>query len=238
MRNPLESIDVFILCGGLGKRLRPVVAGKQKVMAEIGEKPFLETVVKNLISHGFRKIIFGTGHLAEDVENYFKEKSVNWDGVVFEFSRENKPLGTGGAVKKALPYIKSKDFLVLNGDSFFNPDFKDFHANHIGHSYPLSMVLTKNKDKKDYGNVIITNGGVIDSFFEKDEKGEGAFISAGIYFMEKRIEEYFPHEEVFSLEFDVFPKLKRNSKGFVFEGEFVDIGTPERYESAQDSLKE
>jgi len=228
--NSLDSVDALILCGGLGTRLRPVVSDRQKVMAEVGSRPFLEIVVQKLLKHGFKRIIFCVGYLGNHIENHFKKNNFPND-VIFEFSREEKPLGTGGAIKNALPLVKSDVFLVSNGDSFFDIDLENFYLNHKKGDKAVSIALLKTTKNKEGGNVRLGDFGEILSFTEKE--GETSLMNGGFYLMEKTVQEHFPDEENFSLEYDLFPKLIEKSGGFVFEGTFIDMGTPDRYEIAK-----
>lgn len=235
MSNILSKIDILILCGGLGTRLSSVVSDRPKPMAHVGDKPFLEIVVDELMRQGFRRIIFCTGHMGEQIKKYFG-KNKNYNGVEFVFSREKSPLGTGGAVKRALPLVKNDKFFVINGDTFSNIDFNDFYLKHAGKSSPLSMALTKGSGS-DYGNIILAKNDTISSFIEKNEEGKGVgLINSGCYLVNRDIQNYFPDGDAFSLERDIFPRLAGNSHGFVFDGKFLDIGTPERYASAEEFL--
>ena len=230
----LKDIDVIILCGGLGKRLRPAVSDRPKALAEIKDKTFLDILIDNLLEHGFKNIILCVGYLKEQIKDHFNyETDYN-----IEFSEEEYPLGTGGALKNARSLIKSDTFMVMNGDSICNVDFKDFFDFHIDKKAVLSMVLTRSQDGEDYGNVALDNSRNITSFKEKvDSKGE-CLINAGVYMMQNEIFSYMPDETSFSLEYDLFPKLITNKcYGYIIENELLDIGTPERYQIAIDFIR-
>lgn len=229
MSTNLKDIDVIILCGGLGKRLRPVVSDRPKVLAEIEDSTFLDVLIGDLLKHGFKNIILCVGYLKEQIIEHFNyEKDYN-----ILFSEEDTPLGTGGALKNAMSLIKSNIFIVMNGDSICTVDFKDLFDYHIDKKAILSMVLTRSQDGEDYGNVALDDSRNIISFKEKvDKKGE-CLINAGVYMMQKEILSYMPDETNFSLEYDLFPKLITNKcYGYIIEKEFLDIGTPERYKKA------
>lgn len=218
-----KNIDVLILCGGRGTRLRSVISDKPKILADIGGKPFIEILLNNLALHGFRRIILGVGYLKEEVINYFQTNPRKDPRI--EFSKEETPLGTGGAVKKAKPLIKSDHFLVMNGDCLFSVDFEKFYQSHLSKKAMLSMVLANAvDDSPNYGIVMLASDNKITSFNEKQN-----LISAGIYFMRKDIFNFMPSEDSFSLEYDFFPKILDSSYGFICDKEFIDIGTPERY---------
>ncbi len=229
----LRDIDVVILCGGLGTRLRPVIFDRPKVLAKIGEKTFLDILIGELIEQGFRNIILCVGYLKNKVKDHFQyERDYN-----IAFSEEEEPLGTGGALKKARPLIKSDLFIVLNGDSICKVKFSDFYDFHVSKKACLSMVLVRTKAAMDFGSVVLDGSHRITSFKEKVASRDESLINAGIYLMQKEIFFLMPEEKHFSLEYDFFPKLIENKcYGFITDNELIDIGTPERYEKAIDLI--
>ena len=123
-------MQTLILAGGLGTRLRGIVRDIPKVMVDIKGKPFLEYLIVQLKNYNLNDIILCTGHLKEKIENYFGNG--NHLGVNIVYSEEPKPLGTGGAIKLAENLVKSNDFIVMNGDSFFDIDLYkliNYHLN-------------------------------------------------------------------------------------------------------------
>ncbi|MBU4374406.1 MAG: NTP transferase domain-containing protein [Euryarchaeota archaeon] len=96
MTADLKEIDVVILCGGLGTRLKPVVSDRPKVLAKIGEKTFLDILIDSLTKQGFKNIILCVGYLKGQIKNHFdRDKEYN-----IMFSEERETLGTGGALKR------------------------------------------------------------------------------------------------------------------------------------------
>ena len=120
----VDNVKAILLVGGLGTRLRPVVPSRPKALAPIGEKSFLELVVRQLGTQGIRHLVMCTGYLGEQIEGEFGDGRI-WD-VQIEYSREQTPLGTAGAIKLAQRYLSGvPEFLVLNGDSFLETNFHD-----------------------------------------------------------------------------------------------------------------
>jgi NDP-sugar pyrophosphorylase family protein len=232
----LSEIDVVILCGGLGKRLRPVVSGQPKVLAKIGERTFLDILIDNLIMQGFKNIILCVGYLKEQIKHHFDCDYDKKHDYTVTFSEEVEPLGTGGALKNAKTLIRSNPFMVLNGDSICNVDFRSFVDFHIEKEALLSIVLVRSNTAEDYGSVILEGSQRITNFNEKVAGRSGNIINAGVYLVDNDIFSYMPEQSKFSLEYDLFPKIIENNRcyGFLAEGEFIDIGTPERYEKAKD----
>lgn len=229
MTADLKEIDVVILCGGLGTRLKPVVSDRPKVLAKIGEKTFLDILIDGLTKQGFKNVILCVGYLKGQIKNHFDcDKDCN-----IVFSEEEEPLGTGGALKKAKPLIKSNPFVVMNGDSICNMNFIEFFKFHTSKKGILSMVLARSKAVQDFGNVMLDSSQRITSFKEKAACTDECLINAGVYLMQKEVFSYMPDENHFSLEYDLFPGLiDGECYGFIIEDELIDIGTPERYEKA------
>lgn len=227
-----NDIDAIILCGGKGERLNPIVSNKQKCVADILGKPFLDILIDDLISKGIRRIIFCAGYLSEQISDYANSRN-DFD---FEISIEKNLLGTGGALKNAAEFIKSEHFLVLNGDSFCPFDFNGFYKNHLDNKAIFSIVLSKIDNVSGYSSVEIDENGKLTGyiFHERKNLNTGGLINAGIYFMRKDIFFHMPDRVNFSLEHDFFPNfLDKNCYGFITDGEVIDIGTPERYLMAQ-----
>jgi D-glycero-alpha-D-manno-heptose 1-phosphate guanylyltransferase len=227
----LKEIDVLILCGGLGKRLRSSIGESQKAMAKINGRPFLDILLSEFHKQGFRRIILCSGYKSDDIERYYKQ---NHFGLTIDIVKESEPLGTGGAIKNAQKYIKSNPFIALNGDSICPLSYKDFIGFHLKQKAVASIVLTTVKDPSDFGLITLKPDSRIKSFQEK-AKGIGSkLISAGIYCFKKEIFGFMPGADKFSVEKDFFPVLVgQRFFGYKTEVDFLDIGTPERYNKAK-----
>ncbi len=231
----LEGIDVLILCGGMGKRLKKISGPLPKPMVKINERPFLDIIINYLAGFGFKRFILGTGYRGDIIDDYYTKKPKK--GLNILFSREKTPLDTGGAVKNAGRLIKSKFFFVLNGDSFckFNP-FK-FMSFHKKKKALVSILLRKESKGSDYGEIKIDSYSRILSFNEKNRKVNKCLINAGVYIFDAKIFKLMPLSSKFSLERNLFPKLSGGGIfGYKNSGSFIDIGTPERYLKAKKYL--
>jgi NDP-sugar pyrophosphorylase family protein len=224
----MEKIDVVILCGGLGTRLRPVSGDLPKVLMPFAGKPFIDILIESLLPFGFRRFILCVGHLQEKIRAHFRAR--NYEVL---FSEEAEPLGTGGAVKNAQPHITGSSFLLLNGDSLCPTDLNGFHDFHVRKGGVLSIVLTRPLSENAYGIVEMNRENRILAFREKTGARKGRFINAGIYLAERGIFDLMPEAARFSLETDLIPAvLPHGCYGLVTDAELIDIGTPERYVQA------
>jgi len=224
----LRGIDAVILAGGLGTRLRSVVADRPKVLAEVGGKPFLDIIVGDLKARGVSKIILSVGHLRNHIKKHYMGKKVF-------FAEEENPLGTGGGVKNAERFVTSENFLAMNGDSVIagGVDFGALCSFHEDKKALLTIVLAKPRSEKDYGAAFVDSEGKIVRYNEKKGEKKGHLMNAGVYLMRKEIFASMP-QEPFSLEEHFFPSLVGGEfYGFVVDKDVLDIGTPERYNSAK-----
>ena len=234
MYKPLEKIDAVILCGGVGTRLRPVLGNEiPKVLAPLGERTLLDITMGKLREAGFGSIILSVGHLKEQIKRHLSsEKNII-------FSEEDEPLGTGGALKRALPRIKSGTFLAMNGDMLFNLRFSEFLDFQVKNQNLMSMAVAK-KNRDDVGNIGVGADWKIEYFKEKSgsNKDSQNFMNIGAYFFEKEAAKFFPEKEKFSLEYDFFPEIIKTGKcsAYFASTPVLDIGTPERYASWQKFL--
>ena len=228
----MESTPALLLVGGLGTRLRPVLSSTPKPMAPIGDVPFLELLVLQLRSQGIRRMVMCTGFHAEQIEAQFGD-GCRWN-VAIEHSKETQPLGTAGAIKNAARFLAhASDFLVLNGDSFLEIDFRKLISFHRKHGGWASIAVRRVPDAARYGTVHVNEEGRIVRFSEKLGLPEPGLINGGVYVFNREVLETIP-EGPASLEKDVLPGLlQRGAFALEQDGLFIDIGTPEDYARAQ-----
>jgi D-glycero-alpha-D-manno-heptose 1-phosphate guanylyltransferase len=228
------AVGAFILCGGQGTRLRPVLADRPKSMALISGTPFLQLLLDRLKSQGVDDVILGTGYMAEQIERYFE--CGDQFGVRIRYSREDEPLGTGGALKLAESFI-SDPVLVLNGDSYVEWKLVPILELFTAKNADVVVVLQAVADVTRYGSVAVDRDGRITQFVEKGACAGPGLINAGVYLLRKQIVCDLPAGTAISLEREVFPRLlDRGVYGLVCTGLFIDIGIPDDFKRAQTLL--
>ncbi len=224
-------MEAIVLAGGLGARLRSVVSDLPKPMAPIGDKPFLEYILKYLQKNGITRVILSVGYKWETIKEYFGYK---WENIELVYSVEDEPLGTGGAIKKAMKQLKTGHVYIINGDTFFDVDLKSLVLEDNS-KLILSLKHMINFDR--YGCVESDDNNLVKAFTEKGYRESGN-INGGIYLASKNIFDNFDLDEKFSFEEFMqvnFEELKISVK--VFEKYFIDIGIPEDYQKAQSEIK-
>lgn len=235
-RNDLKAV---LLVGGLGKRLRPVVAAVPKPLARVGGESFLDLLVTQLRQQGFRRLVMCTGYLGEQIESEFGTGASR--DVSIEYSREFEPMGTGGAVKLAESLLEQEEeFLVMNGDSFVEVDFNRLIRFHRGHRAIATFAVSRVNDSARFGTVQKEPEGRVTGFSEKTGEEVPGIINAGVYVFSRSLLSFIPEGQN-SLERDVFPNvLQYGVYALEQPGMFIDIGTPEDHACAQqlsDELK-
>jgi D-glycero-alpha-D-manno-heptose 1-phosphate guanylyltransferase len=225
----ITEITSLILAGGLGTRLRSIVNDRQKVTAFVKDRPFVYYLLDQLIHIGIRKVVLCVGYLGDQVKSTLGN---DYKGLEIAYSYENEPMGTGGAIRLALPFLTSDPALILNGDSFCEVKLNDFWKFHQEKNAKISMVLVNMPDTTNYGRVSLDQAGRILSFSEKGQSGSG-WINAGIYLISHDILEKMPLSRI-SIEKDLFPAWIGNEFfGYPCESKFLDIGTPSTYAAAE-----
>ena len=195
-------MKAIILAGGRGKRLRPITDYVPKPLIPIKNLPIIEWQIKYLKKFGITEVIICSGYKTEMIENYLKNKKL---GIKISFSIENKPLGTGGAIKKAAKKIKDKSFLVINGDIITNIDLKKLFKK--DNSIAAIQLRTK------FG-ILQTDNDKIIKFDEKKEISD-IWMNAGIYHLNKDTVKELPN--VGDIEKTLFPKFAKKEKLFTIK---------------------
>jgi D-glycero-alpha-D-manno-heptose 1-phosphate guanylyltransferase len=211
--------------------LLPVVSDRPKALAEIHGRPFLQYLLDRLSNAGSSRVVLCTGHLGEQIEKAFGKR---YRKLQISYSRETRPLGTGGALRLALPYLLSDPVLVMNGDSFCATDLSSFWDWHCRHGSQATMLLVEVPNTKRYGSVKINADGAVTEFVEKKHDGPG-LINAGVYLLSRQVIDSISEGTVVSLEHDIFPALMSHGLyGYQERGRFLDIGTPEDFAAAEE----
>ena len=227
-------MEAIILAGGKGTRLKSVIDDIPKPMAPIGKKPFLSFILDQLAAQDFKRVILSTGYKHEVVEQQYQK---SYRGLEIRYSREQEPLGTGGAIRKALSLTESKQVFIFNGDTLFEVDLKDMHNYHNSMNADMTIALKKMDDCSRYGTVETENGRIT-RFREKKANQLGA-INGGIYlFSQKVLKAVKEMPEIFSFEQDFMQVKYKDLKmmGYISDAFFIDIGIPADYQKAQNHL--
>lgn len=224
----MAADEILILAGGFGTRLRSEVPDLPKPLAPVAGRPFLAYLLDRYAAAGMRRVILATGYLGDVVEQAIGRK---WAGMEVAYSREETPLGTGGAIAAAARLTKGDGLHVCNGDTYleYSPAALEAAADGL----PMAIALARVDDVSRYGAVDVEQGRVL-RFHEKRPGGAG-LINAGSYFLSAQALAGLPGEAAFSFEKEVLePTVAAGRVGALVDtAAFIDIGVPEDFHRAQ-----
>ena len=207
--------EAIILAGGFGKRLRPLTNDVPKPMVKINNRPMLDYHIQWLHEYGIKKIIIACSYKWEKIKEHYGDRLI--------YSVEESPLGTGGAVKKALEHIDDDSFIVVNSD-----DINDVDINKLSDVGP--NVICVSKFRSPFGIVDIDKDNNVVGFRQKPILPH--YVSIGVYLLSRNLK--FP--DIGSLEDDVFPNIKL--KAYKHDGMWVTINTMKQLEEAEQFFNE
>lgn len=222
-------MKALILAAGFGIRLREVIHGRPKHLANVNGKPFLQHVIELLHKHNISDIVIAVGYLSERIVAEFGDGAPL--GVSINYSVDDRPLGTAGTIKHAEKYF-TQDFLVINGDTYIDIDFQALLQFHKKNQAEVTIVATSKFHGK--GGSIQVKGNRVTAF-SNTGVGTSKFENAGVYIFSpsalKRINKY----ERVSLENNLFPKMITAGRpifAFKVDKPYIDIGTPQHLQEA------
>ena len=189
----MSKIQAVILAGGKGSRLRPFTKVLPKPLVPLGDFPIAEIIIRQLKYNGFKRIAMATGHLAELIKAYFGDGR-RW-GVHIQYVKERRPLGTAGALKLVEPL--EDDFLVINGDTLTDLNFKKLMARHKTKKGIATMVVKERIVKTDFGVIHHDKKHLLVDYIEKPE--HRSLVSTGINVLNKRCKSYIKSRETIGM---------------------------------------
>ena len=207
----MKNLDLVILAGGKGTRIKKYLHNKPKPMVKFNEIFFLQYLINIYSKYPINKIFILTGYKSDIIFKNFHNKIFNFTKVVC--IKEKKLMGTGGALLN-LKRNKIKDFILVNGDTVFDIDLADF---------------IKSFKKKKLGCVALA----------PNNKNNSKLMNGGIYFFKKKFLNIIPNKPC-SLEEDIFPNIikKKLLTGKIYKDFFLDIGTPKYFKVSTKKLKD
>ncbi len=229
-------MNAIILCGGLSTRLKDITKNTPKVLLNIKGKTVLDWQLEKIKELGLTEVVLAAGHLSEVIKNTVGEER---NGVKLIYAIEKELLGTGGAIKFAMshltnPYLPT---FVLNGDILTNVNLREMLVK-LNPDKEGILMGAKVEDASSYGTLIFDEKNRLLEFREKEGKNIPGYINGGIYLFTHKVRQHFPEElNSFSMEYDVFPKMKELDV-YTFDGDWIDVGAPERLEWARQNWKE
>jgi len=225
-------MEAIILAGGKGTRLAGLLKDIPKPLAPIADKPFLVWLLTYLIAQGYDRVTLSVGYQEQKIKSFF---GTRFETLTIQYSSEETPLGTGGAIKKALQMLDTQDITVLNGDTFYAIDHQSLYRKH-SHGQLMTMALQPVSEALRYGTVVTDDTKTVISF--KGAHAGPGLINAGVYILNTHIFEHIELPLSFSFEKDFLQEYleQLRPQGVIDESFFIDIGIPRDYERAQSAI--
>ncbi len=226
-------MQLVILCGGLGTRLKKISKNQPKGLLKINGKFFLEHLIESVLPHDFYSLHFCLGHKSDQYINFLNKKKYNFK-YTYSIEKENNLLGTGGAIKNAIPNLKD-NFVLQYGDTILNIDYSKFYSEHLKNKKDMSMSIISSQLSSEIPNVFCRN---IDNekynciYKKKFPPKDANFIDYGAIIFRRSI-----FEKIKKMKFDlseVQQTLSSRQKAFFYEvkNPYIEIGNPNSYEKA------
>ena len=229
-------MKAVVMAGGEGTRLRPMTASLPKPLLPVVNVPIMEHVLRLLRRHGITETVVTVQFLASVVRNYFGD-GAELD-MSLSYATEEKPLGTAGSVRNARDALHGEPFLVISGDALTDADLTALVEFHRQRGAVVTVALKRVPNPLDFGIVIPDADMRIQRFLEKPGWGQvfSDTVNTGIYVMEPEVLDLVAPDESVDWAADVFPRLLEQGApmyGWLLDGYWEDVGTPESYLRAQ-----
>ena len=221
--------QVVILAGGKGTGLGEMTEAIPKPMIPIAGVPFLEILLGHFISQGFDRFLIVLGYLPKYIPSVLGDGAKYGVKITYCGDEENLSLGTGGALKRAVPFL-DREFLLIFGDTFLPIDFRDFISTFLNRDLAAMLAVYNNREDTDViGNIELDSSGLVLKY-KKNSSDILNYVDAGAVCLKKKVLNYAPPSRDVSLEEDLYPRIisKRQLYAYVCQDRFYDIGTPNR----------
>lgn len=220
--------SLFVLAGGFGTRLKPVVSDVPKPLAPINGYPFLYYQINNWYSQGITTFYFLLHHQFQMIIDYVNSLKVEkkFQNCIFNFLVENEPLGTGGSILNAIRFYKiNGEILITNADTWLDSGICE-----LSEAKNNCIAVVEEKNANRFGTIEFNQENLITNFLEKTGTNKSGFINAGLYKLNVNLFESLSLNS-FSIETYLFPQLVKHKQinAKVIKTTFIDIGVPEDY---------
>ncbi len=218
----------MVLAAGFGKRMRPLTDRMPKPMIPVLGKPLIEYTLERLAAAGVNRVVINTAYLGEQIRDHLGNGERF--GASIQYSEENEPLETAGGITSALPLLGGAPFLVVNGDVWCDFDFTSWVNNPLPENCPGRLLMVPNPPHNPEGDF-----GIDDGLLSGTTKPR--FTFAGISYLRPEILTAYPNaRERYGLG-EVFAHNEDKMQAEVYEGDWCDVGTPERLNKLEERLR-
>ena len=250
-------MKALIIAGGLGTRLRPLTQNTPKPIVPVVNRPFVVHQIEHLVKHGVDEIILNLHYLSEEIRKILGDGR-KW-GIKIDYSIEEHPMGTAGAVKNAEQFFDDGPMIIFNGDVLTDLNITKLVNYHRDKNAKVTIALTEVEDptafglvltdwnmpnKSGLGLVLTDRDGRVEKFLEKPSwemvaTVKDRMINAGTYVVDPKIFKEVPAGKPYSFERELYPSLLESGApiyGYVSRAYWIDIGSPEKYKEAHQAV--
>ncbi len=223
--------QAVIMVGGKGTRLRPLTDNCPKPVLPVLDKPCLEYFIDSIVKAGIEEVILACGYKSEHVPAALGDGSDK--GIKIRYSYEDRPMGTGGAIKLLEGQLDDV-FLAVNGDVFIDIDVQKEIDDHFSHDASITVSMTTVDNPTEYGIMGLDETGRITRFKDKPKPEEvfSNYINTGVYVVRKDVLKYIPKDTMYDMSKELFPLLVEKGyrlQGHPIQGHWRDVGRPSDY---------
>ena len=227
-------MKVMLLAAGKGERMQPLTTHTPKPLLQAGGRSLLEHLIRKLAAQNFTDLVINHAWLGQQLEDAFGDGSKL--GVNIAWSRETEPLETAGGIIKALPLLGHEPFAVVNGDIWTDYPFGDLRSA-LATSDQVHLVLVANPAHHQKGDFMLSGAGRLGLPATADVAANPTFTYSGIGVFHPQL-----FADVRETKYPLLPLLKhaiarQQASGYVFDGQWMDIGTPQRLQQLDQQLK-
>ncbi|MCO5229802.1 MAG: nucleotidyltransferase family protein [Chitinophagales bacterium] len=234
IQSTIVPVDVVLMAGGEGKRLRPLTLNTPKPLLVVGDKPIIEHNIDRLSKFGIKNIYLSVNFLRNQIIEYFKDGSHK--GLNIKYVKEDKPMGTVGSVL-LVDHFEHDDIIIMNSDLLTNIDYEDFYRSYKLSGSDMAVAATSYNVDVPYAVLEVNEFNEVKSLKEKPRYTY--YSNAGIYILKKSLLDLIPKDTFFDITDLMEVVLERNMKLFTYPitGYWLDIGRPEDFKKAQEDIR-
>lgn len=237
-------MKAMLFAAGLGTRLRPLTDTLPKCLVPVAGRPMIDYPLMLLCHYGIREIVVNIHHHAERVEEHLGDGSRF--GVDVAYSREPVLLDTGGGLLGAKRFLDQDTFVIVNSDVLIDLRLDHVLRFHREHEATATLVLRKDPLADEYGAIWTDVEGRIRRLLHHETPGVASgsleqYMFTGVHVVEPRIFQYMEGPEPFSITRTTYPRMLAGAErlcGFPFDGDWQDLGTPERLAATEMKLRD
>ena len=237
-------MKAMLFAAGLGTRLRPLTDTLPKCLVRVNDRPMIDYPLMLLRHYGIREIVVNVHHHADRVEQYLGDGYRF--GVDIAYSRESVLLDTGGGLLGAKNLLDQDTFVIMNSDVLIDLRLDEVLRFHRKQKAAATLVLRKDPLADTHGALWTDGEGRIRRFLHHEAPGDVAgaleqYMFTGVHVVEPRIFRYMDGSEPFSITRTTYPRMLAGAErlcGFPFDGEWQDMGTPDRLQATEIMLRD